>query len=75
MAKVHLFVDTFYSLFLWDEQVLDIINEDNRLALIDIPQNLVDRYNAATKELAATTELLKKYYNEQEAQEHTTISY
>lgn len=75
MAKVHLFLDTVYSLYMWDEQILDIINEDNHLALIDIPQHLVDKYNTAIKELANTTELLKEYYNEQEAQEHTTISY
>lgn len=75
MAKVHLFIDTFCNLCLWDEEVLDIINTDNRLTLIDVPQHLVDRYNNATKELANTTELLKRYYNEQEAQEHTTISY
>lgn len=72
MSKVHLFLDSTYGLHLWDSEVLEALGNSWISDLTEVPQELVDKYNFAAKNLVEAQEELKKYYHE--ANKQATVS-
>ncbi len=64
MAKVYIDRDSIPSFFVWDKQVLDIIDVDDYLVKVDIPDELLLAYTDNIEQFGRIQEQLRKYYDE-----------
>jgi hypothetical protein len=64
MAKVYIDRDSHLSFFVWDKQTLDIIDVDDYLVKVDIPDKLLLAYTDNIEQFGRIQEQLRKYYDE-----------
>lgn len=65
MAKAYIGLDSFYSFFMWDKKVLDIIDpKSEQFDLVEVPDELVEEYDSLSAAFSHMNERLKKLYNE-----------
>jgi hypothetical protein len=64
MAKVYIDRDSIPSFFVWDKQTLDIIDTDNYLVKVDIPDELLLEYTDNIEQFGRIQGRLREYYDE-----------
>ena len=64
MAKVYVDRDSCPGFFLWDKQVLDIIDADDYLIKVEVPDTLILEYTDVMERYGKMQEKLRKYYDE-----------
>lgn len=71
MPRVHIILDTTYEYSLWDKAVLDILNSENHLNTVIVPEELLEKYNTLIALNNELQPMLREYYYEQEIYSHT----
>lgn len=64
MIKVYIGMDQMRTLFLWNQEILDILDPDNYMKTVEIPAHIYQEYVEVMEQYKEIQDKLEPYYRE-----------